>query len=421
MRPGTLEEFIGQEDLLGHNKLLRRLIEAGAIQSLLFFGPPGSGKTTLAHIIARRSNAVFLPLNAVTTGVGEIKDVIRAANDQWRLYGRKTIVFIDEFHRFNKAQQDVLLSAVENGELFLIGATTENPYYTINAPLLSRLNIFRFHRLNAGEIAVLLKRAIADPENGLGTFRISVDDGDLGWLANSVDGDVRSALNVLELAVLSTPPLETSGARVISKETFAQCMQKKVYDRNDEEHYHIISAFIKSMRGSDPDAAVYWLLRMLEAGEDPRFIARRMIVHAAEDVGLADPRALLVAVAAYQALEVVGLPEARIPLTEAALYIATAVKSNTVVETIGAALQDVQKLPWYAVPLHLREPGHPGDKAGGEGGGYLYPHMFPGHYVDQKYLPPELSGQRYFNPSTQGYEKDLQSYWDGIKNKKKGE
>ncbi|HHU82026.1 MAG TPA: replication-associated recombination protein A [Firmicutes bacterium] len=408
MRPKTLDEFTGQEEILGPGKLLRRSIEADRLGSMILFGPPGTGKTSLALLIAGYTQARFERLNAVTSGVTEVRKLIQEAGERLALYGQKTVVFLDEIHRFNKAQQDALLPAVEDGTILLIGATTENPYYELNAPLLSRCRLFRLSPLKRGDVEAIIRRALADRENGLGEYKVELTAGAMEHLLDVAGGDARTALNGLELAVLSTGPA-TDGIRYITPEIIEDSVQQKVirYDKNGDEHYNTVSAFIKSLRGSDPDAALFYLARMLAAGEDPRFIARRMVIAAAEDVGNADPRALTVAVAAAQALEMVGLPEGRIPLAQAAVYLATAPKSNAAYLGIDRAMADVQSQETGEVPLHLRDASHPGSKMLGHGKGYLYPHDYPGHYVRQQYLPDPVKDKVYYQPSDQGYEKEI--------------
>lgn len=402
MRPTSLNEVVGQKHLLGEGKLLRRAIEADQLGSLIFYGSPGTGKTTLAYVIARTTKAHFTRMNAVTSGVSDLRKVVREAEEQLKYYQQGTILFIDEIHRFNKAQQDALLPAVEEGKLVLIGATTENPYFSVNSALLSRSRLFRLEPLTQEDIGELLQRAIKDSEKGLGSYRLQISKEALHHFAEAARGDARQALNGLELAVLSTVPNE-EGVRVIDLAVAEESIQEKavVYDKMGDQHYDVISAFIKSMRGSDPDAVLHYLARMLHAGEDPRFIARRMIIHAAEDVGLADPMALVVAQAAAQGLERVGLPEGRLLLAEAALYIACAPKSNSLL-SIDEALADVQKGKYGAVPLHLRDAGYPGAEKLGHGQGYRYPHDYEGHYVEQDYLPREMKGTKYYQPSGMG-------------------
>jgi putative ATPase len=402
LRPQKIDELVGQEHLLAPGKLLRRAIEADQLGSLIFYGPPGTGKTTLAYVIAQTTKAHFTKMNAVTSGVADLRKVVQEAEERLKFSNQGTILFIDEIHRFNKAQQDALLPSVEEGKLVLIGATTENPYFSVNAALLSRSRVFKLEPLSKENILVLLHRALADAEKGLGNYHCRVSEEALNHLAEAARGDARLALNGLELAVLSTLP-DAEGIRVIDLAVAEESIQERaiVYDKMGDQHYDVISAFIKSMRGSDPDAVLHYLARMLAAGEDPRFIARRILIHAAEDVGLADPQALLVAQAAARGLEMVGLPEGRLLLAEAALYIACAPKSNSVL-AIDQALADVQKGKYGAVPLHLRDAGYPGAAQLGSGKGYRYPHDYPDHYVEQDYLPAELKHTKYYQPSGMG-------------------
>lgn len=403
MRPAELDEIVGQEHIIGPGKLLRRAIEADQLGSIIFYGPPGTGKTSLAFCIAQATKSHFVKLQAVTSGVSEIRQVIQEAEDQLGHYQRGTILFVDEIHRFNKAQQDVLLPAVEEGKIVLIGATTENPYFSVNAALLSRSRLFKLEPLQDEEVLRLLERALRDRERGLGMYQVEISAQALRHFAEKARGDARLALNGLELAVLSTAPA-ADGVRRIDLQTSEESMQERaiLYDKAGDQHYDVISAFIKSMRGSDPDATLHYLARMLQAGEDPRFIARRILIHAAEDVGLADPQALVVAQAAADGLERVGLPEGRLLLAEAALYIARAPKSNSVVEGIDRALADVRNGKYGPVPPHLRDAGYPGAQKMGHGEGYLYPHNYPGHYVQQDYLPRELQNTKYYEPSNIG-------------------
>jgi len=405
MRPRNLQEFTGQSHLLGPGQLLRRAIEADRIQSLIFYGPPGTGKTSLAQIIANQTKSKFERLSGVESNVADMRRVLSAAANRLENKGQSTILFIDEIHRFNKAQQDVLLPDVESGVVRLIGATTHNPFFFVNSPLVSRSQIFELSPLGEDELYELLRRALTDTERGLGQFKIRADEAALRHLAKVADGDARKALNSLEIAALTTAPAN-DGFIHIDLAVAEQCIQKKavVYDGDGDAHYDTISAFIKSMRGSDPDATLYWLAKMIHAGEDPRFIARRIVIHAAEDVGLADPMALVLANAAFQAAEFIGWPEARIPIAEAALYIATANKSNSVITAIDAALGDVRSGRTLPVPEHLRDAHFPGARRLGHGEGYQYAHNFPEHFVVQEYLGAD---KHYYDPSDQGVEKKI--------------
>lgn len=408
MRPKSLDEVVGQEEILGKGKLLRRAIEADQLGSLIFYGPPGSGKTSLAYVISQITKAHFVTINAVTSGVSELRKVISDAEERLSFYQQGTIVFIDEIHRFNKAQQDALLPAVESGSIVLIGATTENPYFTVNSPLLSRSRLFRLEPLKESDISVLLKRAIEDKEKGLGNYHLQVAPEAVTYFAEAARGDARLALNGLELAVLSTLP-DDNGMRIIDLNAAEESIQEKaiIYDRMGDQHYDVFSAFIKSMRGSDPDATLHYLARMLQAGEDPRSILRRVLIHAAEDVGLADPMALVLANSAAQAFEYVGLPEGRLIIAEAALYIACAPKSNSVL-AVDDALSDVKKGRYGPVPIHLRDASYLGAKNFGYGKSYKYPHDYPGHYIRQDYLPSELKGIKYYKPSMMGKDKGVE-------------
>jgi len=405
MRPRNLSEFVGQTHILGPGQLLRRAIEADRIQSLIFFGPPGTGKTSLAQIIASHTRSKFVRLSGVESNVSELRQVLATAANRLRNTGQPTILFIDEIHRFNKAQQDVLLPDVENGIVRLIGATTHNPFFFVNAPLVSRSQIFELHPLSEDEIMTLLRRALTDTERGLGHMNIKADEAALRHLAKLSDGDARKALNALEIAALTTAPGK-DGVIYIDLPTAEQSIQKKavVYNHDEDGHYDTISAYIKSMRGSDPDAALYWLAKMIHAGEDPRFIARRLMICAAEDVGLADPMALVLATAAQQAAEFVGWPEARIPLAEATIYVATAPKSNSAYLAIDAALADVQESRTLPVPTHLRDAHYKGAEQLGHGVGYEYAHSHPDHFVAQDYLG---ALRRYYEPTEQGHEKKI--------------
>jgi putative ATPase len=405
LRPRSLEEFVGQRHILAPGQLLRRAIDADRIQSLILFGPPGTGKTSLAQVIAHRTRNHFERLSAVEANVADLRRVLGTAANRLANTGHSTILFLDEIHRFNRAQQDVLLPDVENGVVRLIGATTENPFFFVNAPLVSRSQIFELQPLSVDDLLTVMRRALEDRDRGLGSVRTDVADAALRHLAKVADGDARKALNALEIATRTTPTT-AEGVIRIDLAVAEQCIQKKavVYDADGDAHYDTISAFIKSMRGSDPDATLYWLAKMIHAGEDPRFIARRVVIHAAEDVGLADPLALLLATAAFQAAEFIGWPEARIPLAEAALYIATAPKSNSTVLAIDAALTDVRSGRTLPVPPHLRDANYPGAERLGHGAGYQYPHDFPGHVVAQDYLG---SIRRFYEPSDQGRERQI--------------
>jgi putative ATPase len=405
MRPRDIDEFVGQRHILAPGLLLRRAIEADRVQSVIFFGPPGTGKTSLAQIIAVRTRARFDRLNAVESNVAEMRRVLGAAANRLQNTGQPTLLFIDEIHRFNKSQQDVLLPDVESGAVKLIGATTHNPFFFVNSPLVSRSQVFELQPLNAEDLLGLLRRALTDSERGLGHLRIAATEEALAHLARVSDGDARKCLNSLEIAALTTPP-DAEGRIRIDLSVAEQCIQKKavVYDGDGDAHYDTISAFIKSMRGSDPDATLYWLAKMIHAGEDPRFIARRIMIQAAEDVGLADPMALVLATSACQAAEVIGWPEAQIPIAEAALYIATAHKSNSVIRAIQAALEDVRSGRTLPVPAHLRDGHYAGAKRLGHGEGYQYAHDFAGHYVPQDYLG---ESRRFYEPGDQGVEKKI--------------
>jgi putative ATPase len=413
MRPRSLEEFVGQEHFVGEGRLLWRMIRADRLASLIFYGPPGTGKTALAHVIAHHTRAYFEPLNATTSNVAEIRDVLARALHRARQSGTRTVLFIDELHRFNRAQQDVLLPDVESGSVILVGATTHNPFHAINSPLLSRSQIFEFKPLSREEIRLLLLRALADQERGLGRHPVEAGEDALDHLVEMCDGDARRALNALEVGVLSSQPGPDGKIRFDLALAEASIQRKAlVYDRDEDEHYDSASAFIKSMRGSDPDAALYWMAKMLEGGEDPRFIARRIVICAAEDVGNAAPNALVLAVAAQQAVEFVGMPEAKIPLAQAVTYIACAPKSNAAYLAASAAEEDVRQGRTLPVPDHLKDASYPGAERLGRGKGYKYAHEFEGHWVDQDYLP---TTRIYYRPTELGHEKELKARLDAIR------
>ncbi|MBI1976086.1 MAG: replication-associated recombination protein A [Candidatus Omnitrophica bacterium] len=416
MRPRTLDEIVGQEPILGEGKLLRRAIAAGRLSSVILYGPPGTGKTTLAEVIGRVTQARFQQINAVSSNVAELRKLLDAAKKQKQLDGKQTIIFIDEIHRFNRAQQDVLMPEVESGDVILIGATTLNPFFSIVSPLLSRSLVLEFRPLAEKDIVFILKTAVKDSERGLGRMKLKIGDDLLEHWAKVSDGDARRALNALEIAVLTTAP-NKEGIIEITTAVAEESIQKKqvVYDREDDSHYDTISAFIKSMRGSDPDAALYWLAKMLYAGEDPRFIARRIVICAAEDVGNADPQALVVANAALQVSEFVGMPEARIPLAQAVVYIACAPKSNASYLGIERAWKDVEEGRLLEVPEHLRDASYHGAKKLGDGQGYKYAHDYEGHYVDQEYLKQK---RKYYEPTENGQESAVKSRLKGLEGKK---
>jgi putative ATPase len=415
MRPATLDEVVGQTHILGPGKLLRRAIEADRIASVLFYGPPGVGKTSLAQVIALSTRSKFERLSGVESTVADIRRVVAAAANRKETSGQRTILFVDEIHRFNKAQQDVLLPDVESGVIRLIGATTHNPFFYVNSPLVSRSQIFQLEPIPPDALCVLMRRALADPVRGLGKNKVAADDAALMHLAVTADGDARKCLNALEVGVLTTAP-DADGVVHLTMAVAEESIQRKavVYDAEGDQHYDTISAFIKSMRGSDPDAAVYWLAKMLYAGEDIRFIARRIVICASEDVGMADPQALILAVAAQQAVEFLGMPEARIPLSQAAIYVATAPKSNKAYLAIDAALADVKEGVTLPVPLHLRDAHYKGAKKLGHGEGYQYAHDYEGGYVPQAYLP---EGKVYYQPTENGHErrvKERLDYWRAL-------
>jgi len=402
MRPRRPEDFVGQRHFFGEGKLLRRILKADRLSSVIFYGPPGTGKTALATVIASMTRAAFESINAAASGVKEVREAIERARRRIAESGRRTVLFVDELHRFNTAQQDVLLPDVENGTVILIGATTHNPFFSVNAPLISRSQVFEFRPLTADDIKTIIQKALADTERGLGNYQVEITGEALDFLAKVSDGDARRALNALEVGVLSAEP-DSKGRIVYDLETGQESIQKKavVYDATEDEHYDTASAFIKSMRGSDPDAAIYWLGKMLEAGEDPRFIARRIVICAAEDVGNADPQALILANAAMQVSEFVGLPECQIPLAQAVTYIATAPKSNASYTAIAEARKDIQEGRTLPVPEHLRDASYKGAERLGHGKDYKYAHSYEGHFVEQEYVSTD---KEYYQPTENGYE-----------------
>lgn len=412
MRPVTLEEVAGQEHIAGRGKLLYRAIKADKLGSVIFYGPPGTGKTTLAKVVANSTSAVFVQINATSAGKKDMEEVIKQAKDNAGMYSRKTILFVDEIHRFNKGQQDYLLPFVEDGTIILIGATTENPYFEVNSALVSRSVIFELKPLSPGNIKEIVLRAINDEERGMGLYKAEIDNDALSFLADISGGDARLALNAVELGVLTTNRGD-DGIIHLTLEVISDCIQKKVvrYDKTGDNHYDVISAFIKSMRGSDPDAAIYYLAKMLYAGEDIRFIARRIMICAAEDVSNADPQALVVATSAAQAVERVGMPESQIILAQAATYVASAPKSNSAVEAISMAMEAVKNENAGGVPPHLMDSHYKGADKLERGIGYKYAHLYPKHYVKQQYLPDGLEGRRFYIPSDNGYEKTIQEYF----------
>ncbi|MBI4298917.1 MAG: replication-associated recombination protein A [Chloroflexi bacterium] len=417
MRPSNFDEFVGQEHIVGPGRVLRKSIEADQVPSIILWGPPGSGKTTLAYLIAGATRSHVSAVSAVTAGVADLRKIVVEAKEQRGMHGQRTILFVDEIHRFNKAQQDVILPHVEEGTVTFIGATTENPSFEVIAPLLSRCRVFTLKLLTSDEIQTIVERALHNSERGLAGFNPVLDPESLEHLVAQANGDARVALNALELAVVSVDP-DASGVRRISLATIEDAMQQRalLYDKAGDQHYDTISAFIKSLRGSDPDAAIYWLCRMIEAGEDPLFIARRLVILAAEDVGMADPQALPVAVAAQQAVHFVGMPEGAIPLAQATVYLATAPKSNSAYAALGKAMDDVRRTRNDPVPLHLRNPVTGMMKEMDYGKDYKYSHTYPGHFAPMQNLPNSLKGRRYYEPSNQGYEQTvarrLKEWWD---------
>lgn len=416
MRPSTLDEVVGQEHIIGKDKLLYRAIQADKLSSILLYGPPGTGKTTLAKVIAGTTKAEFLQINATAAGKKDMEQVVAKARENKGMYGKNTILFIDEIHRFNKGQQDYLLPFVEDGTVILIGATTENPYFEVNGALISRSVLFELHPLSIDDIKRLIMRAVTDREKGLGSYQAEIDEDALTFLADVSGGDARTALNAIELGVLTTDR-DADGKIHITMEVAAECIQKRTlkYDKTGDNHYDTISAFIKSMRGSDPDAAVYYLARMLYAGEDIRFIARRIMICASEDVSNADPQAIVVATQAAQAVERLGMPEARIVLAQAAAYVACAPKSNSAIMAIDRAMQYVSDHPNYRIPPYLQDAHYKGAAKLGHGIGYQYAHDFENHYVEQQYLPDEAKDERFYELSDQGYERKLREHMESLK------
>ena len=416
MRPTSLEEVVGQKHIIGEGKLLYRAIKADKLSSIIFYGPPGTGKTTLAMVIAHTTSAQFRQINATASGKKEMEEVVNEAKQSLGMYGKKTVLFIDEIHRFNKAQQDYLLPYVEDGTVILIGATTENPYFEVNGALLSRSTIYELKPLNRDDIKELINRAVYDKNKGMGLYGADISDEAVEFLSDASDGDARSAINAIELAVLTTPVSKDKKIH-ITLDVISDCIQKRAvrYDKSGDNHYDTISAFIKSMRGSDPDAAVYYLARMLSAGEDVKFIARRIMICASEDVGNADPMALVVATAAAQAVERVGMPESQIILSQACTYIASAPKSNAAYVAIDEASIAVKETLSVSVPVHLQDRHYPGAEKLGRGEGYKYAHSYPNHYVEQQYLPDELVGSSFYRPGDLGYEKTIKKYLKDIK------
>lgn len=415
LRPTTLDEVVGQQHIVGKDKLLYRAIKADKLSSIIFYGPPGTGKTTLAKVIAHTTSAEFMQINATSAGKKDMEEVITAAKNNQGMYGKKTILFIDEIHRFNKGQQDYLLPYVEDGTIILIGATTENPYFEVNGALLSRSVIFELKKLSKEDIRTLLLRAVSDKEKGMGAYNAAIDDDALEFLADVSNGDARAALTALELGVLTTDRSE-DGIIHITIDVASECIQKRVisYDKSGDNHYDTVSAFIKSMRGSDPDAAVYYLARMLYAGEDVKFIARRIMILASEDIGNADPMALMVAVSAAQAVERIGMPEAQIILAQAVTYMASAPKSNSAVNAISRAMNVVGRTKTPPVPTHLQDAHYKSAEKLGHGLGYKYAHNYKNHYVKQQYLPDGLTDEVFYEPSENGYEATIREYYKKI-------
>lgn len=415
LRPSTLEEVVGQQHIIGKDKLLYRAIKADKLSSIIFYGPPGTGKTTLAKVIANTTSAVFTQINATIAGKKDMEEVVGRAKETLGMYQKKTILFVDEIHRFNKSQQDYLLPFVEDGTIILIGATTENPYFEVNGALISRSSIFELHPLDKEDIKTVIRRAVYDVEKGMGSYDAVIEEDALEFLADISGGDARNALNAVELGILTTERSD-DGKIHITLPVASECIQKRVvrYDKTGDNHYDTISAFIKSMRGSDPDAAVYYLAKMLYAGEDIKFIARRIMICASEDVGNADPMALTVAVSAAQAVERIGMPEAQIILSQAVLYVATAPKSNSATNAIFGAMENV-KSQKTSVPAHLQDAHYKGSKNLGHGIGYKYAHDYPHHYVKQQYLPEEIKDARFYEPGDMGQEKEIKRWMEYLK------
>ena len=417
LRPATLDEVVGQQHIIGKDKLLYRAIKADKLGSVIFYGPPGTGKTSLAKVIANTTSADFKQINATVAGKKEMEEIVKEARDSLGMFGRKTILFVDEIHRFNKGQQDYLLPFVEDGTLTLIGATTENPYFEVNGALLSRSRVFELKPLEREDIRELIRRAVYDRDKGMGAYNAVIDEEAMNFLADVANGDARAALNAVELGIMTTERDAADGKIHIDIDVAQECIQKRVvrYDKDGDNHYDTISAFIKSMRGSDPDAAVYYLARMLYAGEDMKFIARRIMICAAEDVGNADPQALVVAVAAAQAAERIGLPEAQIILSQAVTYVASAPKSNAACNAVFEALEAVRSSKTMPVPVHLQDAHYKGAAKLGHGQGYLYAHDFPNHYVKQQYLPDGMEERVFYRPTENGYEKKIKEHMEFIR------
>lgn len=415
MRPTTLDEVVGQQHIIGRDKLLYRAIKADKLGSLIFYGPPGTGKTTLAKVIANTTSAEFKQINATIAGKKDMEEVVKGAKELLGMYQKKTILFVDEIHRFNKGQQDYLLPYVEDGTITLIGATTENPYFEVNGALISRSSVFELRALSMEEVKILIKRAVYDDKKGMGSFQAEIDEDALDFLADVSGGDARNALNAVELGVLTTQR-SADGKIHITLDVASECIQKRVvrYDKTGDNHYDTISAFIKSMRGSDPDAAVYYLAKMLYAGEDIKFIARRIMICASEDVGNADPMALTVAVSAAQAVERIGMPESQIILSQAVTYVASAPKSNSATNAIFSAMESV-KHQKTTVPSHLQDAHYKGSQKLGHGIGYKYAHDYPHHYVEQQYLPDEIKDARFYEPGVMGYEKTIREHLEKLR------